>query len=123
MPMPRETLQESCHVTLRWSFRFGSSLSLLFLIRSAVNSATWTIFIDFACSKTVPVIGDFGTSKKSAGPFHVSIYWESTRHMCPHSPPSIHFTPRRLASAYILELSRFAISFEVKKPKFPPSEA
>jgi hypothetical protein len=44
------------------------------------------------------------TSRKSAGPFMVSMYWCITRHMWPHSPPRIHLTPRRLASAYILEV-------------------
>ncbi len=68
-------------------------------MRSAVNSQMWTIFADRALSKRVPVIGLTGTSRKSAGPFMVSMYWCSTRHMWPHSPPIIHFTPRRLASA------------------------
>jgi hypothetical protein len=62
-------------------------------------------------------------SRKSAGPFMVSMYWLITRHMWPHSPPRIHLTPRRLASMYIFELSRFMVSWEVKKPKLPPSEA
>ena len=64
-----------------------------------------------------------GFSRKSAGPLKVSMYWCTTRHMCPHSPPSIHFTPNLLASAYILALSLLAISWEVKKPKLPPSDA
>ena len=79
--MARDGLHESWNVTRRWSFRLGSSLSLLLLIRSAVNSQMWTIFVEAALSKTVPVIGDFGTSKKSAGPFMVFMYWCMTRHM------------------------------------------
>ena len=43
--------------------------------------------------------------------------------MWPHSPPRIHFTPRRFASWYILALIFFIISFEVNMPKLPPSEA
>ena len=38
------------------------------------NSVTWIILVERAFSKTVPVIGFFGTSRKSAGPFMVSIY-------------------------------------------------
>ena len=120
--MPRAVLQESWKVTLYLSLRLGSSLSLLLWIRSAVNSQMCTIFVLFACSKTVPVTGDLGTSRWLAGPFIVSMYWCTTRHMWPHSPPRIHFTPRRLDSAYILALSRFIISFDVKSPKLPPSE-
>ncbi len=59
----------------------------------------WTILVDWVFSNTVPVMGDMGTSRKSAGPFMVLMYWCRTRHMWPHSPPMIHFTPRRLASA------------------------
>ena len=46
-----------------------------------------------------PGDGETGSSRKSAGPFIVSMYWWITRHMWPHSPPRIHLTPRRLASA------------------------
>ena len=59
----------------------------------------WTTLVDLAFSNTVPVMGDLGTSRKSAGPLTVSMYWCSTRHMWPHSPPRIHLTPSRLASA------------------------
>ena len=58
-----------------------------------------------------------------AGPFMVSMYWFTTRHMWPHSPPRIHLAPRRSTSRYILALSRFIISLELKRPKLPPSEA
>ena len=68
-------------------------------------------------------MGDTGTSRKSAGPFIVSMYWLMTRHMWPHSPPIMYFTPSLLASAYILAFRRFIISWEVNMPKFPPSEA
>ena len=68
-------------------------------MRSAVNSHTCTIFVDAAWSNRVPVTGDTGTSRKSAGAFIVPMYWCTTRHMWPHSPPRIHFTPRRRASA------------------------
>jgi hypothetical protein len=93
------------------------------LIRSAVNSVMWTILVDRAFSNRVPVMGETGSSRKSAGPFMVSMYWLMTRHMWPHSPPRIHLTPSRLASAYILAFRRFMVSWEVKKPKLPPSEA
>ena len=56
--MARAGLQESWNVTRMWSFRDGSRLSLPCRIRSAVNSMRWTIFVDRAFSKTVPVIGD-----------------------------------------------------------------
>ena len=74
----------------------GSSFSLPLRIRSAVNSVMWTILVERAFSKRVPVIGETGSSRKSAGPFMVSMYWWSTRHMWPHSPPRIHLTPSRL---------------------------
>ena len=61
-------------------------------------------------SNLVPVMGETGTSRKSAGPLSVSIFWLMTLHMCPHSPPRIHFTPSLLASAYILAFSLFCIS-------------
>ena len=96
MPMARAGLHESWNVTRMWSFRDGSSFSLPCWIRSAVNSMMWTILVERAFSNTVPVIGDFGTSRKSAGPFMVSMYWWITRHMCPHSPPRIHLTPESL---------------------------
>ena len=51
------------------------------------------------------------------------MYWFTRRHMWPHSPPSIHFTPRRFASAYIFAFRRLAMSLAVKKPKLPPSDA
>src|SRR3989304_4441200 len=57
------------------SFRGGSSLSLPCLMRSAVNSTMWIILVERACSNRVPVIGEVGTSRKSAGPFIVSLYW------------------------------------------------
>ena len=98
-PMARAGLQESWKVTRRWLFRDGSSFSFPFRIRSEVNSAMCTIFVARAFSKRVPVIGETGSSRKSAGPFIVSMYWWSTRHIWPHSPPRIHFTPRRFASA------------------------
>ena len=97
--MARDGLHESWKVTFQWSLRDGSSLSLSCAIRSAVNSQMWTILVEAACSNRVPVTGETGTSRKSAGPFMVSMYWWSTRHMCPHSPPRIHFTPSRFASA------------------------
>ena len=92
-------MHESWNVTFQWSLRDGSSVSFPLAIRSAVNSQMWTIFVDAACSNRVPVTGETGTSRKSAGPFIVSMYWCRTRHMWPHSPPRIHFTPRRFASA------------------------
>ena len=97
--MARAGLQESWKVTFQRSLRAGSSFSLPWWIRSAVNSQMCTILVERAFSKRVPVIGETGTSRKSAGPFMVSMYWCRTRHMWPHSPPRIHFTPRRLASA------------------------
>ena len=39
-----------------------------------MNSMMWIIFVERAFSNTVPVMGDFGTSRKSAGPFMVSMY-------------------------------------------------
>jgi hypothetical protein len=92
-------------------------------MRSAVNSVMWSILVPAAASKRVPVIGETGVSRKSAGPFMVSMYWLMTRHMWPHSPPRIHLTPRRSASAYILALSFLAMLKVVKEPKLPPSEA
>ena len=92
-------------------------------MRSAVNSHIWTIPLDFAFSNFVPVMGETGGSRKDSGPYQVLWYWCHTLHICPHSPPIIHFTFSLFASAYIFEWSLFAISFEVKKPKFPLSEA
>ena len=121
--MAREVLHESWYVTTRRSLRLGSTLILSWYSRSAVNSVMCTIFVEAAFSNRVPVMGDTGTSRKSAGPFHVSMYWFTRRHMWPHSPPSIHFTPRRFASAYIFAFRRLAMSLAVKKPKLPPSDA
>mgnify|MGYP002627533036 CR=1 FL=1 len=39
------------------------------------------ILVAAAFLKTVPVMGETGTSKKSAGPLYVAIYWLTTRHM------------------------------------------
>ena len=64
-----------------------------------MNSQMCTMRVEAAFSKRVPVIGETGCSRKSAGPFIVSMYWCSTRHMWPHSPPRIHLTPSRFASA------------------------
>ena len=97
--MARAGLQESWKVTRQWSFRLESSLIFPCLMRSAVNSAMCTILVLAALVKRVPVMGETGTSRKSAGPFRVSMYWCITRHMWPHSPPRIHLTPSRLASA------------------------
>ena len=91
-------MQESWKVSLMWALRWGSSFNLLCWIRSAVNSEMCTILWTAAFSNTVPVMGDFGCSRKSTGPHQVGMYWLHTRHMWPHSPPRIHFTPRRWAS-------------------------
>ena len=50
MPIALAGLHESCSVIRMWSFREGSSFSLLFRIRSAVNSIRCTIFVDLAFS-------------------------------------------------------------------------
>ena len=44
-------------MTFQWSLRLGSSLSLPWWIRSAVNSQMCTILVERAFSKRVPVIG------------------------------------------------------------------
>ena len=74
MPMPRATLQESWKVVRRWSLRFGSSFNLPCLMRSAVNSAMCTILVVFALVNFVPVMGETGSLRKSAGPFMVFMY-------------------------------------------------
>ena len=61
-------------MTFQWSFLERSSASLPCAIRSAVNSQTCTIFVEAAWSNRVPVTGETGTSRKSAGPFIVSMY-------------------------------------------------
>ena len=55
-------------------FLLGSSFSLPCLIKSAVNSVMWTILDCLEFSNLVPVMGETGASRKSAGPFIVSIY-------------------------------------------------
>src|SRR3989304_3435490 len=60
-----------------------------------------------------PGMGGVAPSRKSAGPFIVSMYWCRTRHMWPHSPPMIHLTPSRLAPAEIFDR-------ESTRPNFRP---
>jgi len=62
-------------VTRQRSLQPGSSFSLPLRMRSAVNSQMCTVLADRAFSKVVPVTGETGTSRKSAGPFMVSMYW------------------------------------------------
>ena len=60
--MARAGLQESCQVVMMWLLRSGRRLSLLCLMRSAVNSAMCTILVAAAFLNTVPVMGETGTS-------------------------------------------------------------
>ena len=73
-----------------------------------MNSEMCTILWTAAFSNVVPVMGDTGFSRKSTGPHQVGMYWLHTRHMWPHSPPRIHFTPRRLASCVDLGVEALA---------------
>ncbi len=112
-------------MAMMFELRLLSKFSLPCLMRSAVNSAMCTILVCLAFLNTVPVMGFTGVCicGPCMAPFMVSMYWFTTRHMWPHSPPRIHLAPRRLASAYILPLMAFIMSALVNRPKLPPSEA